>query len=262
MRIAIFSETFLPTPDGVAHFLGNFTRQLAKMGHEPHIFTTGRLIGGDGDVESYVHRFRSVKFPLYGQYRISPGPFIGALRTVKKLDIDVIHIHTPFFMGTAGFICSRALALPIVGTFHTNFLDMAESISTSTIFKGFVNFAWKYSRGLYKRCNVLTTSSRSTAELLQRKFGREITVIPHGIDVEAFSHSAGAVNIRERHGIADDAAIVTYLGRLTRDKGVHTLLDAFVDVRKRRRACLVIAGVGPERKALEERAEALDPPQL
>lgn len=136
MRIAIFSETFLPTPDGVAHFLGNFSRQLVKMGHEPHIFTTGRLIGGDGDAEGYIHRFKSIKFPLYAQYRISPEPFIGALRTVKKLDVDVIHIHTPFFMGTAGFICSRVLEIPLVGTFHTNFLDMADSISSSTIFRG------------------------------------------------------------------------------------------------------------------------------
>jgi len=257
MRIAIFSETFLPTPDGVAHFLGNFSRQLVKMGHEPHIFTTGRLIGGDGDAEGYIHRFKSIKFPLYAQYRISPEPFIGALRTVKKLDVDVIHIHTPFFMGTAGFICSRVLEIPLVGTFHTNFLDMADSISSSTIFRGFVHFAWKYTRGIYRRCSLLTTSSSSTAELLNQKFRREVLVIPHGIDVERFSHSAEMIDIRERHDVDGDAAIITYLGRLTRDKGVDTLLDAFVTVRKRRKACLVIAGIGPERSALEEKARAL-----
>lgn len=257
MRIAIFSETYLPTPDGVAHFLGCFTRELVKMGHEPHVFTTGRLTGEDGDVEDYVHRFKSIRFPLYGQYRISPEPFIGALRAVKGLDFDVIHIHTPFFMGTAGFICSRVLEMPIVGTFHTNFLDMAESISTSTVFRGFVHFAWKYSRGLYRRCDLLTTSSKITAEALQEKLRREVLVIPHGIDVEKFTRAIGGIDVRERYRISRDSAIVTYLGRLTLDKRVHTIIDAFVTVRGMRKACLVIAGVGPERGSLEERAKAL-----
>jgi len=257
MRIAIFSETYLPTPDGVAHFLSSFTKELAKMGHEPHVFTTGRLTGEDADKEGYVHRFKSIKFPLYQQYRISPEPFIGALRTVKKLDVDVIHIHTPFFIGTAGFICSRVLEIPIVGTFHTNFLDMAESISTSMVFRGFVHFAWKYSRGLYRRCDFLTTSSGITAETLQRRLRREVLVIPHGIDVDKFSPTAGTVDIRGRYDIPHDAAIVTYLGRLTLDKRVHTILDAFVAVREVRKAFLVIAGVGPERGSLEERAKGL-----
>jgi len=257
MRIAIFSETYLPTPDGVAHFLSSFTKELVKMGHEPHVFTTGRLTGEDSDEEDYVHRFKSIRFPLYQQYRISPEPFIGALRTVKKLDFDVIHIHTPFFMGTAGFICSRVLEIPIVGTFHTNFLDMAESISTSMVFRGFVHFAWKYSRGLYRRCNLLTTSSGITAGILQQKLRREVLVIPHGIDVEKFAPTTGTIDIRERYNIPCDAAIVTYLGRLTLDKRVHTILDAFVTVREARKAFLVIAGVGPERGFLEERAKGL-----
>jgi len=257
MRIAIFSETYLPTPDGVAYFLGSFTKELVKMGHEPHVFTTGRLTGEDGDKEDYVHRFKSIRFPLYQQYRISPEPFIGALRAVKRLDADVIHIHTPFFLGTAGFICSRVLEIPIVGTFHTNFLDMAESISTSMIFRGFVHFAWKYSRGLYRRCDLLTTSSRITAEVLQRKLRREVLVIPHGIDVEKFTSTAGMIDIRERYNIPCGAAIVAYLGRLTLDKRVQTILDAFVAVRDARKACLVIAGVGPERGSLEERAKVL-----
>jgi 1,2-diacylglycerol 3-alpha-glucosyltransferase len=257
MRIAIFSETFLPTPDGVAHFLGSFTRELMRLGHEPHVFTTGALNGGDGDEGGYVHRFKSLKFLLYPQYRIAPEPFTGALRTARRLGVEVIHAHTPFFVGTAGFICSRSLGVPIVGTFHTNFLDMSESISTSRVFRKSVRFAWWYTGGFYRRCCIVTTSSRSTAETLQRKTRRQVLIVPHGIDVLKFSPSAQGAYIREKYGIPRDAAIVTYLGRLMRDKGVHTLMDAFAVVSRKVEAYLVIAGVGPERGNLERRADIL-----
>jgi glycosyltransferase involved in cell wall biosynthesis len=207
----------------------------------------------ESDEESYVHRFRSVKFPLYVQYRIAPVPFFGALRDARKLDIDIVHIHTPFFMGTAGFICGKVLEIPIIGTFHTNFLYMSESISDSKVFRGFVRFAWKYSTGLYRRCNFLTTSSQNVAEFLTESLRKDVLTIPHGIDVERFSHPMKDKNIREVYGIPSDAAIITYLGRLTRDKGIYTLINAFAEVRERKKAFLIIAGLGPERNTLEKR---------
>jgi len=254
MRIAIYSETYLPTPDGVAHFLGSYCKGLSRLGHEPHVFTTGKIMGGRREEESNVHRFRSIKFPLYTQYRIAPAPFIGALRMARKLDIDLVHIQTPFFMGTAGFISGKVLEVPIVGTYHTNFLEMSESLSSSKVFRGFVRFAWKYSTGLYRRCHVLTTSSRSIAEHLQQSMRREVLTVPHGIDIERFSCPVEGENVKKAYGIPSDSAIVTYLGRLTRDKGVHTLVEAFAEVRKKRKACLVIAGIGPEREALVKRS--------
>ncbi|MBO3803181.1 MAG: glycosyltransferase [Candidatus Brockarchaeota archaeon] len=241
----------------MAHFLGSYCKELARLGHEPHVFTTGGLLGGGNREESWVHRFRSVKFPLYVQYRIAPAPFLGALRAARKLDVDVVHIQTPFFMGTAGFISGKVMEVPIVGTYHTNFLEMSESVSDSKVFKGFVRFAWKYSTGLYRRCHVLTTSSRTIAEHLRRLMRREVLTVPHGVDVERFGRPVEGVDVREIYGIPSDKAIVTYLGRLTRDKGVHTLLDAFSEVRKKARACLVVAGLGPEKEALEKRSVEL-----
>jgi glycosyltransferase involved in cell wall biosynthesis len=61
-------------------------------------------------------------------------------------------------------------------------------------------------------------------------------------------------NVKKAYGIPSDSAIVTYLGRLTRDKGVHTLVEAFAEARKKRKVCLVIAGIGPEREALVKRS--------
>jgi glycosyltransferase involved in cell wall biosynthesis len=47
----------------------------------------------------------------------------------------------------------------------------------------------------------------------------------HGVDVERFC--PGPDEIRDRHGIPGDVPVIGFVGRLTRDKGVPELIDAF-----------------------------------
>ena len=63
----------------------------------------------------------------------------------------------------------------------------------------------------------------------------------------------GRTPVRRRLGLPHDASVLLFLGRLIRAKGTGPLLDAFCALRRRRKACLVVIGSGPEEAPMRVR---------
>lgn len=251
MKIGMFSETYLPTPDGVANYVANLSNELIKQKHEVSIFTAGIKTVK----EENVHRFKSVKFPPYPQYRIALLHFSKIYKMIKKENFDIVHLHTPFSIGTAGFISAKLKKIPIVGTFHTNFLDMKESVDFPIAKNFLFNLAWTYNIGIYKRCGEITTPSQRVKEFLLKTnpndFKKEIKVIWNGIDVNKFSPNANKINLREKYNLKNKI-IITFISRLTKDKGLYTLVDTIEILKEKYDIVCLIGGIGPEEKRIRE----------
>jgi glycosyltransferase involved in cell wall biosynthesis len=102
----------------------------------------------------------------------------------------------------------------------------------------------------YGACDVVLSPSPATDERLKQlgiapeKIGRW----DRGVDVERFDPGLRTA------GMFPGAINVLYAGRLTKEKGVDLLADAFLAARRRDpRLHLVLAGGGPEEEALRER---------
>lgn len=253
MKICLFTETYVPIPDGVARQVYLLKKELCALGHEVEVFTYA-LNKKWYKFEDNTHRFFSVKFPWYPQYRIGriPIPFIS--RAVK--DADIIHLHTPFFMGTSGFIAAKRHNIPSISTLHTYFIEMKESLDTIVANRVFLRWAWIYNLGVYRRCDIVTTPSKRISKILIKSgFPKDVYIVPNGIDVKAYRENAGKYNIRKEFDIPQDVPILTYLGRLTRDKGVHYLLRTIRMLKdKGIEAFGLICGVGLEMENLRKMA--------
>ena len=100
-------------------------------------------------------------------------------------------------------------------------------------------------------------------EALADGFTREQLIwTPNPVDTDHF-HPAEPADIAEwrtRHGIAPDAQVIIYVGRLAPEKGLQPLLEGFaVAMKQAPRALLLLVGDGPTRPALEEMARQIDP---
>jgi len=85
-----------------------------------------------------------------------------------------------------------------------------------------------------------------------------IDVLRAHVDVERFKPDTDSAAARARLGLAPDDKVILCFGRLVKRKGVHRLIEALPEIRRRvPHATLVIAGDGPERKRLERQASAL-----
>lgn len=84
---------------------------------------------------------------------------------------------------------------------------------------------------------------------------REVDVIPMGVDVEALSPETDGSAMRQRYGIAPDEPVVLYLGRMHRNLGLHTVLEALPTFAGK--AKTIIAGAqGELTQAAQDAAEA------
>ncbi|MCL4334430.1 MAG: glycosyltransferase [Candidatus Thermoplasmatota archaeon] len=220
MRIALCSDTYHPIADGVANHLVDYRAELIRRGHSVRVYTV--FSNNDG-----VFGLPSYRFPLYKEYRIGI-PVYEMYRDLGRFNPDVIHIHTPFTLGTMGYRYARNRNIPTVGTYHTDFVNMDNTINFPFI-RSILNMGFQYNMHLYSKLDLVISPSKLVADYLST-FGNVSRVVPVGIDLSKFVYS----NKKQGYYL--------FLGRLTRDKGVDEVLEAAAHLPGIR---FKIAGTGP-----------------
>jgi phosphatidylinositol alpha 1,6-mannosyltransferase len=267
MEIAFFTDSYPPMRDGVAQVTGGLARTLVRQGHQVRVFAPNPQTGDPTEetVEEgvSVRRVRSLRVPLYTEYRWPFFPFALAREAYGAADADILHVHTPGAIGSVGYLASRRFRRPLVGTFHTNLREMEASVPSKLLVPSFFRFAWWWNLGLYWRCDLATAPSVAARQALEggvrKPFRRAVEVVPNGIDLSVFRPGITVPDWRTRCGFGNDP-LVTYLGRLTVDKGVHRFLDGVAAASEGCDLVAIVGGVGPEEAAV--RARLRDDPAL
>jgi glycosyltransferase involved in cell wall biosynthesis len=236
MRVAIFTETFLPKIDGVVTILCQALERLQEKGHEVLLF------GPPNMPESYagarLFRTGGPPFPLYPEIHMSlPHPRIGwALRTFRP---DVVHVANPAFLGPTGIALARRMRLPLVASAHMDIPSYAR------LYVGpwAVRPAWALFRTLHNIADLnLVPSSWMLRDVRENGYKR-VRWWHRGIDLQRFRPELRSQPMRERlSGGRPDEFLALYVGRISREKNVHHLrqLAGLPGVR------LALVGGGPE----------------
>ncbi len=230
MRIALCSDTYHPIADGVANHLVDYKAELEKRGHSVRVYTVFSTNDGVFGLPSY-------RFPLYKEYKVAI-PVYEMYRDLARFDPQIIHIHTPFTLGTMGYRYARKRNIPTIGTYHTDFVNMDNTIHFPFI-KSILNVAFQYNMHLYAKLDLIVSPSKLVADHL-RKFGRESRVVHVGIDLNKFEYSEKKEDY------------YFYVGRLTQDKGVKELLAAASKLPEKE---FKIAGSGPLKEMVRDFAQ-------
>jgi glycosyltransferase involved in cell wall biosynthesis len=157
-------------------------------------------------------------------------------RLVSSLEPDLVHaLHLTSY----GFLAALAGVHPLVtSVWGTDVLEAPR----------LTPFHWLITRYALARADRVTATGTRLAEATLRYVpqGKDVAVVPYGVDLDQFSP-------RERR--SDDSLVVGSVGRLSPEKGLNYLLQAMVTVvREEPRARVLLAGDGPERRALERLA--------
>ncbi len=257
LRIAFFTDSFVPTHDGVAQVTDTLARALVRLGHEVTVHTVrppgapSREARPDG---VRIRRHASFAAPRYPQYRIAPLPWVAPASLRRRF--EVAHIHTPGLVGLAGLLAARKARVPTVGTYHTNLTDMLRGAGRTRVSRAFFRAWGAFSLDLCQGCDLATAPTEAAAAALRRPgrtAGRSAPrVVVNGVDTGVFRPGRLIPRWSERLG-SKDAPLITFLGRLTRDKGAARFLDAIERLRTDRPWFAVVAGEGPLGSSVEGR---------
>ena len=218
-------------PDGLCVRSGEVLRGLVRLGHDVHAFTQSKSV--DGLPEERIHRFRAVQLNPHFSIDTFSAPKT-VIRKCNEFDIDVLHIQMN--SGSTEFLLPyfKESLPPLVVTYH---LAYAAGRSLYTTLFG---VAWKASIFAAKKYDHVIL-----VDPTQRPYFSEYgipedrtTVIRNGVNTDLFRPP--------RSKIHDDGVIdFVYVGRLSLDKGVNILLDAFKEYHAQNRSSrLTLIGDG------------------
>jgi 1,2-diacylglycerol 3-alpha-glucosyltransferase len=254
VRIALFTNNYLPFCGGVTISVETLRRGLESSGHEAWVF--GPRLAGAEDVSAKVVRYPSIPVATYPEFALAVPYSRRIDRLVTALDFDVIHAHHPFLLGPAARRLARRNRRPLVFTYHTRYEKYAHYVPLPL---GLVQAAaLRISAGFAAQADaVLAPSAVIRDELHARGVRTPIAVVPTGVDLERFRPGDRAA-ARRSLGVGPAEPLVLYVGRLDREKSVDRVLAAFERVASTLPAArLVLVGQGTETQRLQRIARAL-----
>lgn len=264
MRIALFTETYLPHINGVVTHVKSLRDGLEAMGHTVLIVTadskTRKHYIKDNILYCPAHK-ASNRF--YG-FDLATPVSRTRLRFLRDFHPDIIHVHNEFGMGLSGVYIAKILRVPLVYTLHTMYDEYIYYIAPAPLVGVATKLSHRYVRFFAKSANAVTGPSQKCQVYIRDETGvdRQVNVIPNPVELDAFSPENITEEdkraFRKKYGIRPDETIVIFVGRLGREKSVDVLLDYWKqEITPEDNLRLVIIGEGTELPNLKEQAKRL-----
>lgn len=244
MRIALYTEVFLPKIDGVVTRILRTLEQLEELGHEAVIFAPGKPPSKyAGHTVIPVH---SVSFkPWYPEIKL--GLPTGRIAT-NMLDFkpDVVHAVNPIWLAAYGVLSARRRNLPLLSSFHTDVPHYADALGLRVL--RHPSETWL--RWLHNQSEVNLCTSGPMVERARSVGVRDVDLWPKAVDTGTYHPSRADRKQRARltDGHPEDPLIV-YVGRVSKEKNLDQLIEP---MRRLPQARLAIIGSGPHRDHLEK----------
>jgi len=248
-NICIFSSHYFPYLGGVENYTYNLAKELTKKGDKVVIVTSNDMGLQAYEEMDKIPVFRLPCFNLLGgRFPVSKVNF-EYKQLYKKLmsfDFDLVIVQTRFYPhSVAGMRFAKRQKCQCITIDH--------GTSHMTIGSKF----WDTIGGWYEHlitaiqkrfCQDYYGVSKECCEWLKHFGIKPKGILYNAIDYEKIQAllAEDRRDFRSEYKIADDTIIITYTGRLVKEKGIMNLITATKRYTGRQNICLMIAGAGEE----------------
>jgi len=261
MRILMLSWEYPPrVVGGLAHVVAEISRALAREGNEVEVITA--LDENLPEIEVVdgvtVHRVA----PYHGRplnffawvHQLNLAMLEKGVALGNRRPFDLVHAHD-WLVAYPGRGLKYIYHMPLIATIHATEFGRNNGLHTDgQRYIGEVEWWLTYEAW------VVTCCSRFMREEVETVFNLppdKIQIIPNGIRPAAFRVDHADASVRQRFA-APEEKIIFFIGRLVREKGVQTLLEALPMIRDRIPGVrLIVAGSGPYEEELHRLAVQL-----
>jgi len=248
MRIGIFTDSYKPYTSGVVTSITTFKEELVRRGHEVFIFAPS--YPQDCEPEENVYRFYSLPSPTNPDFTLAIPVLPGLNMLVKRLNLDIIHVHSPFTMGRVGLRYSRKYGIPLVFTYHTlydqyvHYVPVAQDLAKEVVVR--------YSNDFCNHCHHIIVPTTEVEQILKNyNIRTPITVLPTGVPLNKLQNGDSRW-LKSHYPIPQENKVLLFVGRLTKEKNLEFLIRAFRMVKDQYpQTTLVLTAQGPMENELK-----------
>ena len=247
MKIAFFTETFLPKVDGIVTRLTKTVRHLVEAGDEVVVFCP------EGAPSHYmgakVVGVPAMPLPLYPELKLAlPRPAVS--EAIDDFQPDLVHVVNPAVLGLGGIWLAKSKGIPLIASYHTHLPKYLEHYGMGML----EPLLWELLKAAHNQAVLNLCTSTAMVQELSDKGIQHTALWQRGVDTDLFRPELRNDAMRQRllgeH--EDHGALLVYVGRLSAEKQIERIkpvLDALPDAR------LALVGDGPHRQQLEKHFE-------
>lgn len=261
MRISLFTDT-IGDVNGVCRFIRDIARRAHDTGRDLQVIASTNIAG---DPLPNLYNFSPLlahALPKYQNLEVVLPPVLPILRHLDEHRPDLIHVSTPGPVGFVGLLAARALRIPVVGVYHTDFPAYIDRFFEDDTLTRITEFAMRF---LYEHFAAVYTRSHdyaSSLALMGIPRERIVPLLP-GVETARFRPDLRDETIWRRlqseghSGIGRTGVKVIYVGRVSIEKNMPLLAEIWKLVarqcaRRGLSADLAIVGDGPYRAEMEK----------
>jgi glycosyltransferase involved in cell wall biosynthesis len=243
VRIAFFTETFLPKVDGIVTRLTKTLPHLVEAGDEVLIFCPEGA--PDSHAGAQVVGVPAMPLPLYPELKLAlPRPAVS--EALERFRPDLVHVVNPAVLGLGGIWLAKTRNLPLVASYHTHLPKYLEHYGMGML----EPLLWELLKAAHNQAELNLCTSTAMVDELAAKGIEHTALWQRGVDTELFRPELANPAMRERlhGGHSDTGNLLLYIGRLSAEKQIERIrpvLEALPEAR------LALVGDGPHRQQLE-----------
>ncbi len=256
LKVALFTDTF-DEVNGVARFVRDMGGQAATAGGGGRSLTVATCGATVVEARAWRRNFQpmlSMPMPLYPELSLHLPPVLEILEWADREQFDAVHCSTPGPMGLVGWLVSKMLRVPMLGTYHTDFPAYLRELAKDHRMEAGTA---AYMRWFYGQTTRTLTRSRVYVPRLHELGIAEhkVSGIVPAVNTETFSPRHRDMGIWSRLGVRESRRVL-YVGRVSEEKNLGLLADAWRWVAGRvPDAALVVVGDGPYLAEMRKRLE-------
>lgn len=241
LRVAIVTESFLPSVNGVTNSILRILDTFRQQGHEAIIIAptspSSRYLGYDV--------IRTVSVPVMQFPMAIPGLWLQ--QALEDFKPDVVHVAAPFMLGGQAIAAANRMGVPTVAIYQTDLSGYMDRYNMS------------FARPILDKL-VSTIHTPATMNLAPTAEGAKylsdlgvprVDVWGRGVDLDLYHPNRkfdAEVEALRAKWAPNGEQIIGYVGRIAAEKQVHRFAELFSIPNTR----FVIVGDGPERSRLED----------
>jgi glycosyltransferase involved in cell wall biosynthesis len=243
LKIAFFTETFLPKVDGIVTRLTKTVEHLVAGGDEvlvfcpegaPDVYMGARVVG-----------VPAMPLPLYPELKLAlPRPAVA--EALDRFRPDLVHVVNPAVLGLGGIWLAKTKGYPLVASYHTHLPKYLEHYGMGML----EPLLWELLKAAHNQARLNLCTSTAMVQELREKGIQHTDLWQRGVDTDLFRPDLRSAAMRGRllGGHSDTGNLLLYIGRLSAEKQIERIrpvLEALPETR------LALVGDGPHRQQLE-----------
>lgn len=254
ITIGLFNDSFPPMIDGVGSVVDNYAKRLSKLCNVVVFVPKYKEEYDDSNLPYKVVRCKSRKVPFI-DYSLPLPLFDKKFRDeVKKYNLDLIHIHSPFTIGKYGVRFAKKNNIPVIGTIHSQLKqDFRRAVKIEEMTEILTHKMIK----VYNDCDKCFAVNSGMTKLYFEEYGLKKLpeVLGNATEYQYVKDKSKYYSkINKLHNLKNSDKVFLFVGRINKLKNIFFIIDSLYLLNKKKlnyNYKMIFVGDGQDRLELE-----------